>query len=262
MKSDYLNQLPDDVCQIPNSYNWVDREGNVYSIETRVIKGIKHKHYGKYFKLTLKPNKSLGYITCGIKYIDGNGNIYQKTRRVHILIAEAFIENPNNYPIVGHKNNIKIDNRVENLYWTTISENTKKAYDDGLAVNAKRYEDNQSHPVIMFDTYTNQEIARYGSIVIASKETGICMATISNQAKYKRPIRKPYYFRFQNDSSIEPPVIVIEYDMKTDQEIARYWNSQEAERKTGINQNIIRAQCKSNKKPKWSKHSTYFKYSK
>lgn len=263
-----LDKLPEDAIRVKNTMNWIDTKGNVYGIETRKIKNrfskepIKHKNYGKYFKYNMFTNNHNGYVYCTFKYIKNKEKeeYYNKQRRVHIIVAETFLENPNNFPIVGHKNNIKSDNRVENLYWTTCQENTQKAVNDGLLVNDKSYDDSQSNPVIMFDTYTNKELGRYGSCREASRETGIGINTITRQVKYKRPVRKPYYFRFQNDVSIEPPTIVVQYDLKTHKEIGRYFNTWEAERKTGISSKTIQVQCKENRIPNHSKSGTYFLY--
>lgn len=263
-----LDKLPEDAVKVEGTMNWVDPRGNVYGIETRKLKNsrtgkkTKHKNYGKYFKYNTFTNHKNGYVYCTFKYIkdESKEEYYNKQRRVHIVIAETFLENPNNYPIVGHKNNIKNDNRVENLYWTTWQENTQKAVDDGLLVNDKSYDDSQSNPVIMFNTYTNEEISRYGSCREASRETGIGVNTILRQAKYKKPVRKPFYFRFQDDASAQPPTIVVEYDLKTHTELGRYWNTWDAERKTGINSKNILQQCKNNRIPPWTKSGTYFLY--
>lgn len=80
----------------------------------------------------LKPQMCLGYVQYRIHLGDSSYFVARANR----LVAYAFIPNPNNYPVAMHKNNIKTDNRVENLKWGTHSDNSKDAHKDGL-VNYK-----------------------------------------------------------------------------------------------------------------------------
>lgn len=200
----YLKQLPKDAKQIKATANWCTPDGSIYGQETRMVPTRWNKkhltpvaHYGEYFKYSF--SHAQGYSYCRLKYKDKNGGYIQISRRVHIVIAETFIPNPNNLPVVGHKNNIKSDNRVDNLYWTTYSENTQKAVNDALLVNDKGYNDSQSKPVIMYETATNKELGRYGSIKEAARLTKCPATTIHRQACYKRPTRKDWYFRFEDE---------------------------------------------------------------
>ena len=68
----------------------------------------------------------------GYCYIQLWKNNKGKSLKIHRLVAQSFIPNPNNKPHVNHKNGIKTDNRVENLEWCTRSENMIHAYSNGL----------------------------------------------------------------------------------------------------------------------------------
>ena len=76
-------------------------------------------------KQTINP---WGYLY--VELSDQNRN--RKKIFSHVIVAKAFIPNPENKPCVNHKNGIKSDNRASELEWVTRSENTKHAYRLGL----------------------------------------------------------------------------------------------------------------------------------
>lgn len=68
-----------------------------------------------------------GYHLVGLCVL---GKMY--TRKVHRLVGEAFVINPENKPQINHINGIKSDNAHTNLEWTTGSENIIHAFLTGL----------------------------------------------------------------------------------------------------------------------------------
>lgn len=94
---------------------------------------------GKIINLQINKN---GYCNFSI-YPNGR---YGKSKnlKIHRLVAEAFIPNPNNYPIINHINGIKTDNRVENLEWCTYSYNATHAFENGLFIPQRGCENTHS----------------------------------------------------------------------------------------------------------------------
>lgn len=76
---------------------------------------------------------SKGYMMIGINMDDGT----RRNKGVHVLVAEAFIPNLNNKPMVNHKDTNKTNNRVGNLEWMTNAENMQHAFDNGLCENTR-----------------------------------------------------------------------------------------------------------------------------
>lgn len=72
--------------------------------------------------------------TNGYERIRIHLNGTEKSFYIHRLVAQAFIPNPYNNPVVNHKNSIRDDNRFENLEWCTYSENTQHGYEVGNVV--------------------------------------------------------------------------------------------------------------------------------
>jgi len=73
----------------------------------------------------LKPGSiPSGHLTVAL--CKGKGK--PKSMYVHRLVALAFLENPENKPIVNHKNGNPKDNRLTNLEWVTASENVAHGY--------------------------------------------------------------------------------------------------------------------------------------
>ena len=96
---------------------FVNEDGDIFSTKRGEPKKLKYditkaKHTS-YYRVTLCEN--------GIT----------KRFQVHQLVAQMFIQNPQNKPHINHINHNGLDNKVENLEWTTPKENMKHSSDLG-----------------------------------------------------------------------------------------------------------------------------------
>ena len=86
----------------------ITEEGDVYSTKFRKLRKMKQSRDYK-----------------GYKKIDLCNNGKQKTYKVHRLVAETYIPNPDNLPKVNHIDEVKSNNNVANLEWCTTAYNNR-----------------------------------------------------------------------------------------------------------------------------------------
>lgn len=128
---------------------WKDVEG--YEGEYKVsnlgrIKSFKMKFGKQPTETIMQPQpEHTGYMrVCLVK------NKKPKCVPVHRIVAETFIPNPENKPVIDHINGNRTDNRVENLRWVTHSENSQNTKYGSRRWNSKRVKDNCGH---IFESY-------------------------------------------------------------------------------------------------------------
>lgn len=170
-----------DVLEYENIYK-VSNLGRVCSVK-KYSHASHKKCQPKNYLLKQQSNKQ-GYLTVAL-YKDGK----YKMKRVHVLVAIAFIPNPNNYPIVNHEDGITFHNSVVNLKWSTFSLNALHSiYVLGNPTQIGK------KTVIQLDMDGN-EIKRYDTI----KETcsfGFTRRSVQNCCHGRRKSHKGYKFKF------------------------------------------------------------------
>lgn len=95
-----------------------------------------------------------------------------ETRKVHRLVAEHFIPNPDNLPQVNHRDEDKTNNCVNNLEWCDAAYNNK--YGTRTAKTSK--------PIIQY-TKDGQFVAEFPSTMEAARQTGVSVGNICSCCK-------------------------------------------------------------------------------
>lgn len=105
---------------------WKDIEGyeGLYQVSNKGrVRSLDHTTFHKNRHGTFNLSQYSGGIKaqrlfkCGYMYVILNKEGTPRTFRVHRLVAQAFILNPENLPHINHKNEDRTDNRAENLEW-------------------------------------------------------------------------------------------------------------------------------------------------
>ena len=144
----------------------VSNFGNVKSLPKEWMSAIKRKHDGILLKKTID-NRGNGYYQVGL-----TKNKIRKTRKIHQLVAEAFLNhNPCGYKlVVDHINNNSLDNRVDNLQIVTQRENAYKnqvfylSNYKGVHISCKKYKSKKTGEIKKYK-YISSQINIDGKII-------------------------------------------------------------------------------------------------
>lgn len=142
-----------------------------------------------------------GYLVVSLR--DDFGNL--RERKVHRLVAQAFIPNPENKPCVNHKDNDPGNPRVDNLEWCTMQENTLWMAVQGRNKRTdtwrRRLKETQikqrGKSLIATNMITGEKI--HFDYLNQVKEYGFQPSCVSNCCNHKRgrTYHKGYYWEFE-----------------------------------------------------------------
>jgi hypothetical protein len=150
----------------------VSNEGRVKSLKygkEKILKGVKN---------------SSGYLYVGL-YQDGK----QVFKRVHRLVAEAFLENPQNLLEVNHKDEDKANNHVDNLEWCSSK------YNANYGTRNQRSAEARSRRVDQIDPITGEVIHQWVS-TMECERNGFNHGHVVDCARGLRKTHKGYIWKY------------------------------------------------------------------
>ena len=147
----------------------VSKEGHVYNIEGKQLK--EHITNSGYYRVRLCRDIPRGMYS------------------VHRIVAETYIDNPEEKPIVNHLDNTRTNNEVTNLEWVTNSENQLQRFSSGGHKGTKR------RPVQQY-SLSGEYIRTWESAIDVTKELNIANQNIMKVCKGQRKSAGGYVWKY------------------------------------------------------------------
>lgn len=166
-----MNEIYKDIVGYEGKYQ-VSNFGN--------IKSLNYNHTG--IEKVLKPQNKKGYLSVCL----GSN---QAQKQVHRLVAEAFLDNPNNLPYVNHKDENKYNNCVDNLEWCDAE------YNSNYGTSSVRIAKNESKPINQYDLQGNF-IKAWNSGTEIARVLKISGGNICNCCRGKQKTAYGYKWRY------------------------------------------------------------------
>lgn len=106
----------------------------------------------------------------GYKFVSVTSEGRETKMAVHRLVATAYIPNPENHPMVNHKDGNPSNNNVSNLEWCTASQNAQHAHDTGLCSSKKK----------VLQIKNGEIVGEYDSMKKAAEAVGVSPSAIGH----------------------------------------------------------------------------------
>ena len=161
----------------------ISDNGSVKSIDRTIRDTLGRLQHKKEKILKPKVDKD-GYYA--VYLYDDNGKVHYC--RVNRLVGELFIPNPNNLPVVNHKDGVKKNNLYTNLEWATVKENNDHAIINKLI--------NTNIPIVQY-TLDGDYVDEYPSTRKAEEATGIDGSSINKVCRNDRKTAGGFIWKYK-----------------------------------------------------------------
>ena len=163
---------------------WKDKKDYEEHYQVSNLGRVKSIKFGK--ERILKQRQCMNGYYC----VNLSKNGIVKSYYVHRLVAEAFIPNPNNLPLINHKDECKTNNVVTNLEWCD------RSYNNNYGTARQRMAEKQSKTVLQY-TLDGQFVREWLSAKQAEIEGGFNQENICMCCRGKRKYHHNFIWRYK-----------------------------------------------------------------